>query len=76
MVYSAAPPVKENLRWKGSNRIYNFHHHYINEGAVDCVHYVTGRSFAFSGLLSVAMSMDWVLTAVTICSIKPEYAGQ
>jgi hypothetical protein len=41
------PPVKENLRWKGPNSIYNFHHH--NEGAAD-LHYVIGTSFAFCGL--------------------------
>jgi hypothetical protein len=46
------PPVKENLWWS----IYNFHHHDINDGAAD-LHFVTGASFAFSGLLSVPMSM-------------------
>jgi hypothetical protein len=50
------PPVKDNLRWKGSNSISNFHHHNINEGA-DNLHYVTGRSVGISGLLSVPMSM-------------------
>jgi hypothetical protein len=48
--------VKENLLWKGPNSISNFHHHKIYEGAAD-LHYVTGRSFAFNGLLSVRISM-------------------
>jgi hypothetical protein len=50
------PPVNENLRWQGPNSIYNFHHHNINEGAA-VFHYVTGRIFSFSGLLSVPVSM-------------------
>jgi hypothetical protein len=48
------PPVNKILQWKGSISIFNFHN--VNEGAVD-LHYVTGRSFAFSYLLSVPMSM-------------------
>jgi hypothetical protein len=35
-VIQRCPPVKRNLRWKGPNSIYNFHHHSINEGVVHC----------------------------------------
>jgi hypothetical protein len=51
MVYNAAL-----LRRKGPNSISNFHYHSINVGAA-ALHYVTGRSFAFSGLLNVTISM-------------------
>jgi hypothetical protein len=67
------PPIKENLRWKRSHSISKFHQHNIKEGAVDCtVHYVIGRSFAFSGLLSVPMTsynIDCVLGSR--CYIRP-----
>jgi hypothetical protein len=64
-------PVKENLRWKGSNSNSNFHHRNINEGANN-LHYVTGRSIGISGLLSVSMSMG---TAVSIPSAAPKSAA-
>jgi hypothetical protein len=52
MVYSAALLCRKICGGRGSNSISNFHFHNINEGPAD-LHYVTGRSFAFSGLLKV-----------------------